>query len=260
MRLDPLVLLQAMLYITVALLACLFLRRPLRAWLGATAAYAIWASAPLAVVAAALPGRPTSAALLKLPAPVAMPLPLTMHGGEYGCTQFLLAAWLAGASVMAVVLWWRQQRFVRSMGPLHAFDNVLWIATHDVGLPAALGIWRPRIVVPMDFNARYTAGERALILTHERLHLRRGDLHANLLAALLLCIAWFNPLMHLAWRAFRLDQELACDAAVLARYPSKRGSYATTMLKCQLGRGWTPLACHWMSSHPLTQRIWMARR
>ncbi|ENZ96901.1 putative TonB-like protein [Xanthomonas fragariae] len=246
MRLDPLVLLQAMLCITAALLACLFLRRPLRAWLGATAAYAIWASVPLALMAAALPGRPTSAALLKLPALVAMPLPLTTHGGEHGWTQFLVAAWLAGAAVMAVVLWWRQQRFVRSMGPLHALDNVLWMATHDVGLPAALGIWRPGIVVPMDFNARYTAGERALILT-----LRRGDLHANLLAALLLCIAWFNPLMHLAWRAFRLDQELACDAAVLARYPSKRRSYATTMLKCQLGSGWTPLACHWVSSHPL---------
>ncbi|MGD3580303.1 M56 family metallopeptidase, partial [Xanthomonas citri pv. citri] len=42
---------------------------------------------------------------------------------------------------------------------------------------------------------------------HERLHLRRGDLYANLLAALLLCIGWCNPLMHLAWRAFRLDQE-----------------------------------------------------
>lgn len=94
-----------------------------------------------------------------------------------------------------------------------------------------------------------------MILTHERLHLRRGDLYANLLAALLLCIGWWNPLMHLALRAFRLDQELACDAEVLTRYPGKRRSYATAMLKTHCGAGWTPTACRWNAPHALTQRV-----
>ncbi len=114
-------------------------------------------------------------------------------GGE------LSAVWLAGAVAMAVALWWRQRRFVRSLGALQALDGGVWAATHDVGLPVSLGIWRPRIVLPMDFDTRYTAAERSLILAHERLrlhlhlHLRRGDLYANLLAALLLCIGWCNP-------------------------------------------------------------------
>ncbi|QOY22856.1 TonB family protein [Xanthomonas citri] len=253
MHLDLPLLLRVTLYSSAALLACLVLRRALRAWLGATAAYAIWAAVPLAVLAAAIPGPPIAAALPKMPAMVAMPL--NLQSSEHAWAGQLLAVWLTGGVAMAVALWWRQHRFMRRLGVLHALDGELWAATRDVGLPASVGLWRPRIVLPMDFDTRYSAAERTLILAHERLHLRRGDLYANLLAALLLCIGWCNPLMHLAWRAFRLDQELACDAQVLTRYPGKRRSYATAMLKTHCGAGWTPTACRWNAPHALTQRV-----
>ncbi|ASK97689.1 TonB family protein [Xanthomonas campestris pv. merremiae] len=253
MHLDLPLLLRVMLYSSAALLACLVLRRVLRAWLGATAAYAIWAAVPLAVLAAAIPGPPIAAALPKMPAMVAMPL--NLQSSEHAWAGQLLAVWLTGGVAMAVALWWRQHRFMRRLGVLHALDGELWAATRDVGLPVSVGLWRPRIVLPMDFDTRYSAAERTLILAHERLHLRRGDLYANLLAALLLCIGWCNPLMHLAWRAFRLDQELACDAQVLTRYPGKRRSYATAMLKTHCGAGWTPTACRWNAPHALTQRV-----
>ncbi|WP_349655897.1 TonB family protein [Xanthomonas sp. 10-10] len=252
---DALMWLRATAYTTVALLACLLLRRPLRIWLGATAAYAIWASVPLALLAAVLPGPPVGAVVVQVPALTAIPLAPGTGNGAAGVQQWLIAVWLAGAVLSAGMVWRGQRRFLRSLGPLHALDNTLWVATHDVGLPASLGVMRPRIVLPTDFTTRYSADERALILAHERLHLRRGDLQANLLATVLLCIGWFNPLVHLAWRAFRLDQELACDAAVLARHPGKRRSYAGAMLKCQLGSRWSPLACRWAATHPLTQRI-----
>ncbi|UXA47847.1 TonB family protein [Xanthomonas prunicola] len=253
MHLDLPLLLRVTLYSSVALLICLVLRRALRAWLGAIAAYALWAAVPLAVLAACMPRPPIATALPKMPALVAMPL--TLQGNEHAWAGQLLAIWLSGAVSMAVALWWRQRKFVRSLGVLHVLDGGVWAATHDVGLPVSLGIWRPRIVLPMDFDTRYTAAERSLILAHERLHLHRGDLYANLLAALLLCIGWCNPLMHLAWRAFRLDQELACDADVLTRYPGKRRSYATAMLKTQCGAAWMPTTCHWNAPHALTQRV-----
>ncbi|NJC38902.1 TonB family protein [Xanthomonas arboricola] len=246
---------RATLYITVALLVCLFLRRPLRKLSGATAAYAIWSCVPLALVAAVLPGPSLGVAVPRLPALTALPALSSVQGQGQAWASWLAAAWLGGVVVMAFGVWTRQRRFLRRLGPLHRLDHRLWSATHDVGLPASLGLWRPRIVVPADFSVRYNADERALILAHERMHLRRGDLHANLLAALMLCIGWFNPLMHLAWRAFRLDQELACDAAVLAQHPGKRRSYATAMLKTQLGAGSTQLVCHWAASPPLAQRI-----
>ncbi|PPU22577.1 TonB family protein [Xanthomonas arboricola] len=246
---------RATLYTTAALLVCLLLRRPLRKLSGAAAAYAIWSCVPLALVAALLPGPSLGITVPGLPALTAMPALSSVHSEGRAWATWLAAAWLGGAVVMAIGLWTRQRRFMRSLGPLYRRDDRLWSAARDAGLPASLGLWGPRIVLPADFSERYNVDERALILAHERMHLRRGDLHANLLAALMLCIGWFNPLMHLAWRAFRLDQELACDAAVLAQHPGKRRSYATAMLKTQLGRDFTPLACHWAASHPLAQRI-----
>lgn len=148
MHLDLPLLLRVMLYSSAALLACLVLRRVLRAWLGATAAYAIWAAVPLAVLAAAIPGPPIAAALPKMPAMVAMPL--NLQSSEHAWAGQLLAVWLTGGVAMAVALWWRQHRFMRRLGVLHALDGELWAATRDVGLPVSVGLWRPRIVLPMD--------------------------------------------------------------------------------------------------------------
>src|SRR6476659_3340337 len=82
--------------------------------------------------------------------------------------------------------------------------------------PAVLGFLRPRIVMPDGFQDHFTAQEQAAILAHERVHLARQDARINALAALLRCLCWFNPLIHLGSRWLRIDQELACDASVVS--------------------------------------------
>jgi beta-lactamase regulating signal transducer with metallopeptidase domain len=71
------------------------------------------------------------------------------------------------------------------------------------------------------------------------------------------CLAWFNPLVHLAAHLARLDQELACDAAVLRRHPKARALYAKTLLKTQLAGAALPLGCYWTARgrHPLEVRV-----
>ncbi|MDB6162723.1 MAG: TonB family protein, partial [Xanthomonadaceae bacterium] len=91
---------------------------------------------------------------------------------------------------------------------------------------------------------------------HERLHILHGDLHANALVAALRCVFWFNPLMHVAARHFRHDQELACDLRVLVRHPRSRRAYGEAMFKAQLTPFRLPLGCHW-GGHPLKERITM---
>ena len=44
---------------------------------------------------------------------------------------------------------------------------------------------------------------------------------ANAVLTSLQCISWFNPPMHLAASRCRFDQELACDADVMARTMAK---------------------------------------
>ena len=48
----------------------------------------------------------------------------------------------------------------------------------------------------------------------------------------MLALNWFNPIAWLAFRAFRADQELACDAAVTAaRSDESRRDYAEALVK-----------------------------
>ena len=61
------------------------------------------------------------------------------------------------------------------------------------------------------FARRFTPAEQRLALAHELAHHRRGDLFADLAALLVLALHWFNPIAHRAYRAFRVDQEQACD-------------------------------------------------
>jgi hypothetical protein len=125
-----------------------------------------------------------------------------------------------------------------------------------------VGAWRARVVVPIDFEARYSPEERILVLAHERAHFARRDAAINVFATGWLCLAWFNPLMYWALGRLRFDQELACDALVVARSKTGRRCYADALLKTQLANesSWlVPVGCHWQSTHPLKERVAMLK-
>lgn len=247
-------LIQATLALTLALVAVLALRRTLRHRFGAGAAYALWATVPLAVLAVLVPARsaaPTQA-VAEVPALFAA---LPSAEATRSLAPALLGLWLAGAGALALLMVVRQRRFQRSIrrAPGQPTDTSAWAT------PAVTGLLRPRIVLPLDFAARYTPDEQRLVLAHEQLHISRGDIPAQGLATLLRCVFWFHPLVHVAATRFRFDQELACDASVIARFPAARRSYGEAMLKTQLAGFGLPVGCHWQSSHPLKERISMLK-
>jgi TonB family protein len=254
-------LVQATIAGSAAVLLLLCLRRPLRARFGALTAYRAWLLVPLAIVAVWLPGPPALAesgagnvgGLLVIG-------PMQWVTGAAAPTSLqaaslLASTWAAGA--LLSLLWFasRQLRFQRLL-ERKAGSRLAIVAGHG---PALIGWWRSLIVLPEDFRERYTRGERRLVLAHEIAHLRRGDIHAQLLATGLRSLFWFNPLLHYAARLFRFDQELACDATVLARFPRGRARYGSAMLKTQLAGFGLPVGCHWQSSHPLKERIEMLK-
>jgi beta-lactamase regulating signal transducer with metallopeptidase domain len=125
-----------------------------------------------------------------------------------------------------------------------------------------MGVSWPRIVTPADYALRFTAHERALIGRHERAHIARRDPKANLFIAAMRALGWFNPLFHLAGACARLDQELACDAAVIQAWPGCRKDYGATLLKAHLTGPRSALACAWFARgrHPLELRLTMLAR
>lgn len=245
-----------------SILLVLALRVPLRLHLDAGAAHGLWACVPLACLAILLPAREAG---MPWALPLAVVLQPTSDADASSATAFrfaslhgwMLLGWGIGVAGMATRLVLQQFRFVRGLGPVSEAAPGLLTATACHGLPAAFGVLRPKVVVPADFHVRYTDEERALVLCHERIHIRRGDLAANLLASLLRCLFWFNPLVHFAARLHRLDQEFACDARVIACHPGARRRYGEAMLKAQLAGSTLPVGCHWSSQHPLKERIAM---
>jgi len=254
-------LLQITLASSAACLLVLLLRGPLRRRLGAGAAYGLWAMVPLSAVALLLPAPRTAVFANPVAAAVGQVLPVSGSvSGGWGWADGLLLLWGVGALLMAALLCWQQRRFMRALGPLQALGDDCWQGADVPGLPALVGLLRPRIVLPASFHHQYSAQEQALIVLHERIHLRRGDGWVNALVALWCCLFWFNPLFVLAQRCLRADQEFSCDEHVIAQRGDARRSYASAMLKTSLALSPLPVGCHWQDIHPLKERIVMLKR
>ncbi len=247
---------------TAALLLVLLMRRRLRLMFGATIAYAAWLLVPIASVAVLLPAP--EAETVSIPTVyrfIAQPMQavIASAGSGINVATWLCAAWLFGAFAMLMHFIRQQRRFRTSLGRLFVREADVLQADAVAGLPAAIGWLNPVIVLPVDFDRRYSAEQRDLMLAHERAHIRHGDLQANAVFLALRCLFWFNPLLHLAARAFRHDQELACDQRVIARHPTSRRAYGEAMFQTQLAAQALPLGCHWGFTHPLKERIEMLK-
>ncbi len=257
-------LMEATLVSSAAVAIVLVLRIPLRHWFGARVAYALWSLVPLAMMAVFIPAREivvTMASPLAsgqaLPATLAVPAAVPVV--DYWPDMFLLL-WLAGTVMCAFWFARRQKLFVVGLGKLNRRSEKIFLAENNRQGPSVIGVLQPRIVLPSDFDERYNPQEQDLVLMHEKVHLARGDTRINLVAAVLRCVFWFNPLLHWADGRFRFDQELSTDAKVLSKFPASRKSYADAMLKTQMAIIGLPVACHWQAHHPLKERILMLKK
>lgn len=239
---------------SAAVVLLLLLRQPLRRWCGACAAYLAWLIVPMVAIAALLPGRSAPQVLtVSLPDSVQALAVQATPAAAPAQVDVLLFTWAAGALAWALWCIHAHRVFLRRAGRL-APHGAVYVSAAGAG-PASVGLLRPKIVVPHDFAQRYTPGEQALVIAHEQTHIARRDAIANLVAACFQCAFWFNPLVHLGVRRMRQDQELACDAAVMARHPQQRRVYAEALLKSHARVGGAGLHCHWQSPHPTKERI-----
>ena len=82
--------------------------------------------------------------------------------------------------------------------------------------PQLVGPWHPVLLLPATPSQAMHADELDMALTHELVHLQRGDLWWGLLPAAAQHLFFFHPLAHLAAHEYALAREAACDAAVIA--------------------------------------------
>lgn len=256
---------------TILMVLVLLVRGHVAQMFGARIAYLLWLLPALRMILPPLPEAVGPTPIAQLPVSIDFALievaevaPMMPDSGVAWGT-LLFALWLGGAIGYFAWQFAAYRRFVgealRHATQLPEMDRhaIEVSASKAVDGPFAAGVFVQKIVLPHDYRTRYTAEELRLAMDHETAHHRRGDLSINYLALAMLSLHWFNPVAHRAWRAFREDQELACDAIVLAGASGEvRHSYALALVKSTCDR--TPVAaCSLNPRDQLKLRLRMMR-
>lgn len=261
--------------VSLLLLVVLALRLPLARLLGARWAYLLW-TLPVARLVFSLMPEPLQAGVMSVIPSGALGAVSAAAVLEHGlhippwAAVTLITVWLSGAVLVAVRLVVQQIRCRRKLlhdavalggadakqvervcQRMQVFPAVKCLESAQVGSPLLIGLIDPVLLLPERFLKE--SPEPELVVRHELVHLKRRDLWQLAGANLLRCIFWFNPLIYLAIRYFKADQEVACDQAVVATEPrSRRYNYGLAMVDVAQAR--VPAGVAFVSNEPALKR------
>jgi len=252
--------------LSMLLLLLLLLHRPLLMALGARTLYAFWLSVPLLLLTSALASHlPWAVATVDVVVVKDVAKQVQQVQQQLLQYQWLNWVWLVGAMAVVTVMVLLQlalRGLLAKARPMPAFaplsPPVRYLQSDQLAGPHISGFFTPTVLLPQDFCRRFTPQQQQLILRHELTHWQRGDLHWNYLALALLILCWFNPLIWIAYRRYRQDQELACDAVVLKdAHQQDRIAYGYALVSNlqQPASTWQPLIYHYTDKHLMKQRL-----
>jgi beta-lactamase regulating signal transducer with metallopeptidase domain len=136
---------------------------------------------------------------------------------------------------------------LNTLEDLHATNSFasrrVTLATSDrVRVPAALGLWKPMIVLPTWSLGELPASDLSIILRHEFAHLQRWDDWTNLFQKFVRAVFFFHPAVWWIESRLSVEREMACDDVVVAQTDNPMGyaSCLVSLLERSLAqRGWT---------------------
>jgi murein DD-endopeptidase MepM/ murein hydrolase activator NlpD/Zn-dependent protease with chaperone function len=173
--------------------------------------------------------EPAAAASSETVAAAAAPAETDLDLGPF-VSVAIAAIYLAGLGWSADRLFrakLRLDRAARAGAPAPALGEAVRFT--DEALPpfaSARGV----IVLPSALMAQMPPSELAFVVRHEQAHLDRGDQQSFWMLAWVDALFWFNPFVRRQTGRCRLAAELACDAAVVAEAPQRRGDYARALV------------------------------
>ncbi|AGA30593.1 M56 family metallopeptidase [Singulisphaera acidiphila] len=105
----------------------------------------------------------------------------------------------------------------------------LLMTSRPIG-PAVFGLFRPTILLPEPLLSGQSLEQVQLVLAHELIHVRRGDIFAGKLQLVAQVVWWFHPLVWWANREACRERERCCDEEVVSGVGCKPVLYARTLL------------------------------
>ena len=132
----------------------------------------------------------------------------------YSCGAIIIAAWYLTAFIVNV---YRTSRIELAGGK--ETEEILEELIHKLDIKRRITLRRGKtactvmnmIVLPDG----YTPDEQRQIPLHELCHYKNKDNIKLIIAAAVICLNWFNPVVWIAFRRFRNDIEMYCDECVM---------------------------------------------
>ncbi|HEX6576613.1 MAG TPA: M56 family metallopeptidase, partial [Gemmatimonadaceae bacterium] len=88
------------------------------------------------------------------------------------------------------------------------------LSSSQVSTPLAAGIRSPMIILPAGAS-QWSDAHREVVIRHELAHIARKDAVVCLISGVACAIYWLNPLVWIASRKLRTEQERSCDDRVI---------------------------------------------
>jgi TonB family protein len=179
--------------------------------------YAVWFTALIAlVVLPVVSVLHPATGIATLPLPVehtAATASLVTAKAASASGSWLLIFWFAGVAIALIRLGLSFRRIngiVRGASP--APDLGPNVMTSDrVDLPIAARLVSPLIIIPAHLAATLDRADLDGIVRHERAHIERRDVLANLIQRVIEALLFFNPWAYLIGRRLIAEREAACD-------------------------------------------------
>lgn len=119
--------------------------------------------------------------------------------------------------------------------------------------PMLVGLLRPQLILP---ELELSQEELEGVLSHELTHWRHRDLWIKWLAALAVCVHWFNPAARLLAERLDRDCELYCDQTVARDWDRpRRARYGELLLRLAAGGKEKPSAALFSQKQRLEERL-----
>ncbi|MEM7476723.1 MAG: M56 family metallopeptidase [Planctomycetota bacterium] len=158
--------------------------------------------------------------------------------------------WIFGAAIALLLLPIRLVLFFRKIRK-HTVPTPEWVADLSFQLvqrlkikrqvqirvldcsigPAVMGVFRPVVLIPKSIVDSQQPESIKLILAHELVHVRRGDLFWSALQSFCMCLWWFHPLVRIAGKRLNRETERCCDEETIASLGCSAATYARSLLQ-----------------------------
>lgn len=95
--------------------------------------------------------------------------------------------------------------------------NIEILIDKNKSVPSLAGTFKTKLILPEKTILKMTPEQLEYVFIHELTHFKRMDILKLWFVEFVLCIHWFNPVLHYVKSVIRQDIELSCDEKIISK-------------------------------------------